>query len=1606
MKRRLIAIITIAAMLITMFPTGIFAADESSELTGTRAGENTYTITDIKNFKSTIEDIKTSRDTEGLTSATLIFTEDLDFSSTDNESSFNFTAVGHNYFSGIDGVTLTLKSENDPVTLKNLGSTFGYTRLTNAGFNTNDFDARFFTGPMVLDNVKLSTQHRDVFFAQGYPLTITENFQSTSRISLVGGCLGTIKRVDGVGFPDGTGIGGGYEELNKTKKYPSTTQLEIHGGDYNFIYGGGYNSDIGSLEGDLDSQGTYVKIQLDNRNSVDSSWYDVSQVFGGSAINQGSSRPSSATSGQIAGDTTVEIVSGSFGDIYAGSSNGSSSKRNGLILGDTHVTVGTEDGEAVNVNEIFGGSSNSTIGDDDVRLEANGYKPVKIGGDTYVTVNASTVGRDSDGNIHGAGDYDIVEGTTHVTLNGGRNFDWVFAGGMNSDYREEAEINNMREEEQAATITINDGEWNEIYSGVHTFVGSSPANSEQPIAGNVFVQMNGGTVNYFSLSSPMTKVDGNSILEINGGALGNLSTDISGYRYTTYSGNELNCGQVTGERIVNLKNANQMECWQIYAIDEINVDNTAPFIARGKQGGALQSCGSMNIQKGTLALTGTNTISGDFTIAENGVLALNGTSSVITTPGSLNAQGSANGTGKLLVIDASASTADGWISTNMNKVTPTVGDVYLRAKTTNETASAESDANLLDLQNTEAVKKGLYVEYTKDSTATATSYDHAWRIAQGTPPAPEKYYVIYAFTSGTRGASLPDEVTDLLPVDSKTYAVGETVTAIQPTSTRVEIENSGDKDVWIFQGYDEKTQTVSEEILNENDDIEFNGTWELFKEVTFDANYEGADPEIVATKDVEKGKSIVTDNFPENPSREGYKFTGWNTAEDGNGTNFTDSTKVSKSLTVYAQWECTTPIVVEPADIIIYMGGVDGYEGVVDESGNIVADTNSLPEPGFRVTLPVGLDDATALTFREAAAGSTKTWKFVPYDGDSSTTVYKLEPQGNDQPATRVEFTNGEETITIDQFTVGENVNTTYTMALYKGEGATAVGDIVVKDGGTTYPVNSSATGTLTVRGTTDQAQLATVKTATTPEKGKAAVEAAADTTYSINGGDVTVANPAGVALLYDAIIDHSGENRTALLQERAESYLTEKGQAPADGNKYAYSFQYMDLVDANNGNAWVKASNAVTVYWPLPEGTTKDTKFTLLHFKDLDRDMSSNQVADKIASSELETLKIKEVTDSHIVFEVQPGEFSPFALVWKEQTTTPAPTEVTVTFKPGDHGDLIGADADGNVSATVASGDKLTDAQIPDVDADHGYYFTGWLGSDGKTYSDEDLLGLTITGDMTFTAQYEKKHIPTPPPVGPGDDDDDNDDGDDNEPPILNTQDHFSYVVGYAEDYRTGQPTDNEDLWPVKPQNNITRAEVASIFYRLLKADVRDENTTDVSDFSDVSSSDWYGTTVATFAEMNILKGYEDGTFRPNAPISRAEFAAIATRFFDETGATYEPGTFTDVTGSEWFAGAIMDAVNLGLIGGYEDGTVRPNNNITRAEACAIVNRTLGRVPDADHLLPEDEMKTWPDNPESAWFYADMQEATNGHEYEWITEDGNKVENWTDLLDKEWNDR
>ena len=219
-----------------------------------------------------------------------------------------------------------------------------------------------------------------------------------------------------------------------------------------------------------------------------------------------------------------------------------------------------------------------------------------------------------------------------------------------------------------------------------------------------------------------------------------------------------------------------------------------------------------------------------------------------------------------------------------------------------------------------------------------------------------------------------------------------------------------------------------------------------------------------------------------------------------------------------------------------------------------------------------------------------------------------------------------------------------------------------------------------------------------------------------------------------------------------------------------------------------------------------------------------------------------------------------------------------------------------------------------------------------------------------------------------------------------------MAYLVGYEDG-------------TVRPENDITRAEVATIFFRLLTDEVREEHWSTANPFSDVDGDDWFNTAVSTMSAMGIVDGYEDGTFRPDQPITRAEFVTIATRFFDYA-AEYEEGTFTDVEGDEWYADYVQAGVDLGLIDGYEDGSYRPGENITRAEAATIVNRTLGRKPHEDHLLDEDVMNVWPDNDADEWYYAHIQEATNTHEYTWTAEDGEQVERWTAKLpDPDWDE-
>ena len=218
-----------------------------------------------------------------------------------------------------------------------------------------------------------------------------------------------------------------------------------------------------------------------------------------------------------------------------------------------------------------------------------------------------------------------------------------------------------------------------------------------------------------------------------------------------------------------------------------------------------------------------------------------------------------------------------------------------------------------------------------------------------------------------------------------------------------------------------------------------------------------------------------------------------------------------------------------------------------------------------------------------------------------------------------------------------------------------------------------------------------------------------------------------------------------------------------------------------------------------------------------------------------------------------------------------------------------------------------------------------------------------------------------------------------DDVPTGLNGDDHYAYIVGY--------PNGN-----VEPNGNITRAEVATIFFRLLTEEVRTANSTQSNSLSDVTRGQWFNHAVSTLSSMGIVKGHNDGTFAPNAPITRAEFAAIAARFDDKN--TDTSSKFTDIA-SHWAKNEIGIAANKGWINGYPDGTFRPNQYITRAEAMTLVNRVLNRLPEnSSDLL--DSMIKWPDNSDaSQWFYLAVQEATNSHYYK--TKE-NKFEKWTKL--------
>lgn len=323
---------------------------------------------------------------------------------------------------------------------------------------------------------------------------------------------------------------------------------------------------------------------------------------------------------------------------------------------------------------------------------------------------------------------------------------------------------------------------------------------------------------------------------------------------------------------------------------------------------------------------------------------------------------------------------------------------------------------------------------------------------------------------------------------------------------------------------------------------------------------------------------------------------------------------------------------------------------------------------------------------------------------------------------------------------------------------------------------------------------------------------------------------------------------------------------------------------------------------------------------------------------------------------ELEDGDSATLYAVWQER-------DVTLNYASSD--ESLGTVTAGSETIGAVNGKPTGSIAQPKS----GARFDGWYSADGTLLSTDLTFVPTrkagaVWQGTTYYAHFSAKRSPSTPstPAKP----------DETKPTLapipemLNGEDHYAYLLGYEDG-------------TVRPNGSISRAEVATVLFRLLKDDVRTQNLTKDNAYSDVPDTAWYSTAVSTLSKMGVISGYPDGTFRPNAPITRAEFAAMIARF-DETAKSADT-PFTDISG-HWAENAIGKAYGNGWVEGSSKTVFCPESNLTRAETATLLNRVLHRLPEKESDLLANQI-AWPDNPETFWGYLTIQEATNSHEYE-----------------------
>ena len=917
----------------------------------------------------------------------------------------------------------------------------------------------------------------------------------------------------------------------------------------------------------------------------------------------------------IGGDININLYSGAVTNgFYGGMWSRDDFPRNCVVEGDINVQIGKEG----NVKE----SAKVDIG---YYFAVAGYYGV-IEGNVNLTIEDGAYITGSYEPMYVAGIGCEIKQCVNITINGGyiNTPLWVAGYGwwdhrdgekveIGTDYYNK-ETGTLIEQKDVVNLTINDGRTNTIYlcgSMTNTPTGAEN-NPEDPcwyydqIYGNVNAEQHGGrVVNYVMGYKYASRTWGDCTLTIDGGEV-TWSTAIRGDNYSTNL-DDIN-QYILGDMTVILDDmgepGNEIEDAEFWGIGKIwNVNNV--ILTEGTHVNGTASCLLDDVE--------------NLTMEDGAFLALRGGSA----SGDTVLGDCSFGDNTSLVMNRNAE-GDTSTPAQLNVGGTVTGEANLYT-VNNGSEWTSGDGNTVVLST--PVADEVYMNAAQ-CEETVSSGEEAEQLVLANLNANGLYVEYVQQDDTTRAASYPNS-----------WRIAGTYTPPAEVLWYYEVyyQSDEDPDEWVLWkdgqgGWAAPDATVS---ISQND---FNGTDLGWGEVL--------------------GEDYIFDEDNDNNRL---------SAPAGEATK-------DKPLKIYyklAQQIAEEKIVVSPAPLTIYMGGTP-YEGtVIDNSGALVSNSSSdagFPEPGFTVELPEALEDVdvTNLLFEEE--DGDRTWMFEPYDGNDDTEVYKLVPQGAGQKATRVQFTDPktDKIVTSDDFEPGLHVNQTLEMSLYKGSGTTAVGDIIVKQGKVIYPVDSSPTADLTVRGTTDREQYAEVKDESgfTPTLDQPGLTAPSETTYTINDGEVQV-KEGNVALLFDDILNHEGDDREELLIQRAEKELTDTE------NTRSYEFKYLDLVDRNNGNVWVTASNNVTVYWPLPEGTDGETDFTLLHFEDLDRQMDSENISSAITACQVEKINSFAVSGTHVSFSVEPGGFSPFALVWETEDSTqpdpgpdPDPVDVTVVKK------------------------------------------------------------------------------------------------------------------------------------------------------------------------------------------------------------------------------------------------------------------------------------------------------------------------------------------------------